>query len=125
MDANGVSLWSLSLSLWVIYYIFFATLVFGIIRLFFVILFAFFEKYHMTPNRKYTKEVISTSVIVPAYNEEKVISKTIDSLLMSHYTHFDIIVVDDGSTDTTVEIVRKQYGDNPRVRILEKPNSGK
>lgn len=62
-------------------------------------------------------------MIVPAYNEGKVITKTIDSLLGSHYKTFDIIVVDDGSTDNTVDVITKKFGNNPKVKIFTKPNS--
>jgi cellulose synthase/poly-beta-1,6-N-acetylglucosamine synthase-like glycosyltransferase len=64
------------------------------------------------------------SVLVPAYNEEKVIKATIDSLLRSNYRNYEIIVIDDGSKDGTVAAAR-QYESNPRVRIIAKENGGK
>ncbi len=67
----------------------------------------------------------SLAVIVPAYNEEKVICDCISSLLRSRYSDFDIIVVDDGSTDGTSRIVQAAFGDNPRVKLIQKPNGGK
>ena len=124
-QVNGLSLTLLSWLMWSIYYIFFVTLIFGMIRLVLILIFAFLEKYHTNPRRKYTKNTLSISVIVPAYNEEKVIKKTIDSLLMSTYDDFDIIIVDDGSTDDTVAVVKKWYSDHAKVRLLEKTNSGK
>ena len=48
------------------------------------------------------------SVIVPAYNEEKVIANCIDSILASEYPDFEVILVDDGSHDNTLQIM-KQY----------------
>jgi peptidoglycan-N-acetylglucosamine deacetylase len=42
---------------------------------------------------------------------------------MSIYTEFDIIVVDDGSTDDTSTRVKEKYRDNPRIRLIEKENS--
>jgi cellulose synthase/poly-beta-1,6-N-acetylglucosamine synthase-like glycosyltransferase len=68
-DINALSIRSFSSVIWVIYYIFFATLIFGILRLIIVILFAFLERYHLTPQRKYKNKSITVSVIVPAYNE--------------------------------------------------------
>ena len=65
------------------------------------------------------------SVVVPAFNEERVITRTIDSLLASEYENFEIIVVDDGSTDDTHDIVVEQFGDDPRVSVYTKPNGGK
>ncbi len=65
------------------------------------------------------------SVIVPAYNEEKVIARTIESLLASDYSNFEIIVVDDGSPDKTTEVVKNQFGNNPRVQSFRVENGGK
>ena len=62
------------------------------------------------------------SILVPAYNEEKVIQLTIDSLLNADYPHKEIIVIDDGSKDKTLEIAR-QYKD--KVKVLHKENGGK
>jgi cellulose synthase/poly-beta-1,6-N-acetylglucosamine synthase-like glycosyltransferase len=65
------------------------------------------------------------SIIVPAYNEEKVIAQTIDSLLASTYQRFEIIVVDDGSIDRTGEVTRDRYAGEARVRLCAKENGGK
>ena len=67
----------------------------------------------------------SVSVVIAAYNEAKVINKTIQTLLDSDYPSLDIVVVDDGSKDDTAGIVRRAYGADPRVTILTKPNGGK
>lgn len=65
------------------------------------------------------------SVVIAAYNEEKVIAKTVDSILSSDYPAFEILVVDDGSKDGTAAVVQKTYGSNPLVRLISKPNGGK
>lgn len=65
------------------------------------------------------------SVIVPAYNEEKVVCKTIDSLLKSDYHNFNIIVVDDGSKDSTYQCALNAYQNHPQVRVFTKENGGK
>ncbi len=65
------------------------------------------------------------SVIVPAFNEEKVIVRTIDSLLASDYPKFEIIVVDDGSTDGTFELSKEVFGAHPKVSVFQKVNGGK
>jgi cellulose synthase/poly-beta-1,6-N-acetylglucosamine synthase-like glycosyltransferase len=62
------------------------------------------------------------SVIVPAYNEEKVIRTTIESLLASDYPDKEIIIVDDGSKDGTLDIAN-QYRD--KIKIVHKENGGK
>ena len=65
------------------------------------------------------------SIIVPAYNEERVIEATLRSLLNSDYDNFEIIVVDDGSQDRTSEVVREHFGEQPLVRLFTEPNAGK
>ncbi len=65
------------------------------------------------------------AVIVPAYNEEKVVLKTVQSLLEQDYLNLEIIVVDDGSSDRTYEVARAEFGEHPRVRIFCIPNGGK
>ena len=62
---------------------------------------------------------------MPAYNEEKVIERTLLGLLRSEYPVFEILVIDDGSADATAECVqgvREQY---PNVRLITKKNEGK
>ena len=65
----------------------------------------------------------SLTVIVPAYNEEKVIARTIEALLEADYPNKEIIVVDDGSTDRTLEIASwyRKFG----VKVYHKENGGK
>lgn len=65
------------------------------------------------------------TVIVPAYNEERVICKTVESLLASDYERFEIVVVDDGSPDRTSEVVAERFSSEPRVRLFRKENGGK
>ncbi|MDE1177406.1 MAG: glycosyltransferase [Edaphobacter sp.] len=68
------------------------------------------------------------AVLIPAYNEEKVIVRTIRSVMMSNYKNIRIIVIDDGSTDRTLEVAREAYPAeiaSGRVTILTKPNGGK
>lgn len=65
------------------------------------------------------------SAIIPAYNEEKVILKTIESILESDYKKLEIIVVDDGSKDKTSQLVKEKYGSNPTVKLITKENGGK
>ena len=62
------------------------------------------------------------SIIVPMYNSEKYIVRCIDSLLEQSYENIEIIVVDDGSSDNSVEIIKK-YNDN-RINIYQKRNEG-
>ncbi|WP_246002158.1 bifunctional polysaccharide deacetylase/glycosyltransferase family 2 protein [Allorhizocola rhizosphaerae] len=63
------------------------------------------------------------SVIVPAYNESANIAATVRSLVASDYPWVEVIVVDDGSTDGTADIVHRLG--LPNVRVIRQPNSGK
>jgi poly-beta-1,6 N-acetyl-D-glucosamine synthase len=65
------------------------------------------------------------SVLVPAYNEAKVIEQTIRRILASDYPHLEVIVIDDGSTDDTSGVVRLHFADDPRVRLITVANGGK
>jgi cellulose synthase/poly-beta-1,6-N-acetylglucosamine synthase-like glycosyltransferase/peptidoglycan/xylan/chitin deacetylase (PgdA/CDA1 family) len=68
------------------------------------------------------------AVLIPAYNEAKVIARTIRSVLMSNYKNIRILVIDDGSTDETFEIAKTTYAKeiaDGRVMVLSKPNGGK
>jgi peptidoglycan-N-acetylglucosamine deacetylase len=65
------------------------------------------------------------SVLIPAYNEEKVIASSIRQILKSRYANLEVIVVDDGSVDATSAVVNQHYAHEPRVRLITIPNGGK
>jgi cellulose synthase/poly-beta-1,6-N-acetylglucosamine synthase-like glycosyltransferase/peptidoglycan/xylan/chitin deacetylase (PgdA/CDA1 family) len=68
------------------------------------------------------------AVLIPAYNEEKVIVRTIRSVLHSNYSNLHAIVIDDGSTDRTFEVAREAFAAEiaaGRVQVLTKANGGK
>jgi cellulose synthase/poly-beta-1,6-N-acetylglucosamine synthase-like glycosyltransferase len=67
----------------------------------------------------------AVSVIIAAHNEEKVIQKTVAAVLESDYPDFEVIVVDDGSTDRTREILCSEFVKESSVRILTQSKSGK
>lgn len=62
------------------------------------------------------------SVIIPAYNAERTIQETVDSVLNQSCSNFELIIVNDGSTDNTLEMVQKIK--DPRIKILSFENSG-
>lgn len=67
------------------------------------------------------------SVIIPAYNEELSIYASIDSVCKNTYKNFEVIVVDDGSKDTTSKIVKRYIKTNKKakIRLIKQKNSGK
>jgi cellulose synthase/poly-beta-1,6-N-acetylglucosamine synthase-like glycosyltransferase len=65
------------------------------------------------------------TAVLAAYNEEKVIGRTIESLLASDYPKLEVVVVDDGSKDQTWAILQNIAAIEPRVRVFTKPNGGK
>jgi glycosyltransferase involved in cell wall biosynthesis len=64
------------------------------------------------------------SVVIPAYNAEAFIQKTLTSVLSQTYKNLEILVIDDGSTDRTVEIVEAMAEGDRRIRLLQQSNSG-
>ncbi len=59
------------------------------------------------------------SVIIPAYNVEKYIQRCIDSVLAQTFADYEIIIVNDCSSDSTVEIIRKYYNDNKKIKLIQ------
>ena len=101
-----ILLWALTISFW-------STMLF--------VPMAVISKYR-EDNQKDVKYYPQVSVIIPAYNEEKVIARTIEALIETKYPHKEIICIDDGSTDRTYAIAM-QYKD--KIRVLHKENGGK
>jgi len=62
------------------------------------------------------------SIIIPTYNRADVISETIDNVFSQTYKNFELIVVDDGSTDGTPAILRKYAN---RIRVITQKNAGR
>ena len=63
------------------------------------------------------------SVIIPLYNKGKLIIDTIESILAQSHQHFEIIIVNDGSTDKSIEYVTPYTADS-RVTLITQVNSG-
>ena len=65
------------------------------------------------------------SIIMPSYNTAKFISKTIESVLEQTYKNWELLIVDDCSTDGTYTFIKKEYAGNYKVKIEKLPiNSG-
>jgi len=69
-------------------------------------------------------EVPKVSIYIPAYNAEKFIVEAINSALNQTYTDIEIVVVNDGSIDSTGELLDSIYSSNRRVRIIHQKNGG-
>lgn len=71
------------------------------------------------------------SIIIPVFNEAKILEKTINSLLNLNYPNYEIIIVNDGSTDNTKEVAEKLIGmrdgilNKIKISLINKQNSGK
>ena len=64
------------------------------------------------------------SVIVPVYNVEKYIRRCIESILIQEYRNFELILVDDGSTDSSGDICEEYAKDNNRITVIHQENKG-
>lgn len=101
----------------------------GFLRIFLMAVMAFIKKWK---DHKYPPTYSpliglypKVSIIVPAYNEEVNVIKTIQNLLLQDYPDFDIVFVDDGSKDNTFKMVNDTFENNKIVKIHTKPNGGK
>ncbi|MFS0737411.1 glycosyltransferase [Sphingomonas sp. 1P06PA] len=65
------------------------------------------------------------SVLIPAFNEARVIEASVRRILASTSVRIEVIVIDDGSTDETSHVVTRAFGIDPRVRLLRLKNGGK
>lgn len=64
------------------------------------------------------------SIIVPCYNVEEYLSKCLDSLIRQTYTNIEIICVNDGSKDRTLEIMESYAAQEERIQIIDQKNAG-
>jgi cellulose synthase/poly-beta-1,6-N-acetylglucosamine synthase-like glycosyltransferase/peptidoglycan/xylan/chitin deacetylase (PgdA/CDA1 family)/spore germination protein YaaH len=110
-----------------IYSIFFLALILSTFKIVSVAILAFLQ---FRKNKK--KRIVTdiefnplVSIIVPAYNEEVTGVKTVEHLLKSDYSNFEIVFVDDGSKDNTYELIKNRFEGNDKVKIFTKPNGGK
>jgi peptidoglycan-N-acetylglucosamine deacetylase len=128
---NWIGFWFFSATMTGITVIFFLGDILMTGRLISVGVLAFYDRLHShvygTPEQiaAYWPQV---AVLIPAYNEEKVIERTVQGALDSDYPNLRVIVIDDGSKDRTLEIARWAFAAEEaagRVLILTKPNGGK
>jgi cellulose synthase/poly-beta-1,6-N-acetylglucosamine synthase-like glycosyltransferase/peptidoglycan/xylan/chitin deacetylase (PgdA/CDA1 family)/spore germination protein YaaH len=97
-------------------------------RLIIIGIFAIIDRFRKRKNFATPDYQPRVAVLIPAYNEEKVIVRTIRSVMMSNYKNIRIIVIDDGSKDRTYDVAREAYPADiasGRLTVLTKPNGGK
>ncbi len=100
----------------------------GALRFLFVFVLALVQARRDRRRRGLTGPIPALAVIVPAYNERAVVCATVRSVLAAEpkdAAGFQVVVVDDGSSDDTAQVVRAVLGDDPRVRLVVKENGGK
>ncbi len=109
-----------------LHWMFLATIALGFLRLLFLCGLALANARQEARRRAPAFEIPPlVSVLIPAFNEARVIGAAIDRILASTYPNLEVIVVDDGSSDGTSDIVRARCGHNSRVSLIAIPNSGK
>ena len=111
-----------------IVFVFFVGDILMSVRLLFIGLLAVIDRFRKRPSFATPGYQPSVSVLIPSYNEEKVIVRTIRSVLMSNYKNLKVIVIDDGSKDCTAQVARDAYPNEiaeGRLLVLTKPNGGK
>jgi glycosyltransferase involved in cell wall biosynthesis len=69
-------------------------------------------------------EPMLVSAVIPAYNASRYITESVRSVLEQTHAELELIVIDDGSTDDTVDMARAAFGDDPRARVHSFPNVG-
>ena len=97
----------------------------GIARVAFVTSLAIWVYFRSKPRGRPIENPPLVSIIVPAYNEQAVVGRTIRSVLANDYPHMEIIFVDDGSTDGTADAVEQEFAGNEKVRVVRQVNGGK
>ncbi|QXU49154.1 glycosyltransferase [Chryseobacterium sp. D764] len=102
-------------------------IVLGLIRLLLMVYWAFKErkKEKKLGGFPVLESYPKVSIIVPAYNEEVNIVSSLQNLLKQTYPNFNIIMVDDGSKDSTYEKVLEAFLGHPKMKIFTKTNGGK
>lgn len=71
-----------------------------------------------------TKNNVLVSVLLPVYNGEKYIRESVDSILKQTYENFELIIINDGSTDKTLSILREFEKKDARIRLVSRENKG-
>ena len=69
-------------------------------------------------------ESVKYSIIVPVYNAEQFLERCIKSLIGQTYKNFEVIFINDGSSDTSGDILKKYCTSDKRLKLIERTNQG-
>jgi cellulose synthase/poly-beta-1,6-N-acetylglucosamine synthase-like glycosyltransferase/spore germination protein YaaH/peptidoglycan/xylan/chitin deacetylase (PgdA/CDA1 family) len=108
--------------------LFISAIVLGVLRLLFLAVLGLWHRIHETARRPADidpKTGPMVSVLIPCFNEEKVIAASVGHILLSNWARLEVIVCDDGSIDDTAAEVERHFAGDPRVRLLRFANAGK
>lgn len=108
-----------------LYYCFLGAIVLGVARLLVLTGLAFWQRAKGEGQPMPGDGPAMVTVLIPAFNEEKVIVTTVERILASDYPGMEVLVIDDGSSDHTASIVRSHFARDPRVVVTSIPNGGK
>jgi peptidoglycan/xylan/chitin deacetylase (PgdA/CDA1 family)/spore germination protein YaaH/GT2 family glycosyltransferase len=109
-------------------FLFISAIALGVGRLAFLSSLALFHRFIWKPRRPPALDPTTgpvVSVLIPCFNEEKVIVSSIARILESGWKNLEVIVLDDGSVDATADEVERAYAGEERVKLLRFPNGGK
>lgn len=73
---------------------------------------------------KSNKKNIMFSIIIPVYNLEDCVSSVLESIQVQHYNDYEVIIIDDGSTDQTSVICHEWCKKHSRFRLVKQANGG-
>jgi peptidoglycan-N-acetylglucosamine deacetylase len=108
--------------------LFITAIVLGVARLFFLATLALRHRFTApgrTPPMLDPATGPMVSVLIPCFNEEKVIVASVARILHSNWPRLEVLVLDDGSADATAARVREAFADEPRVTLMTFANGGK
>ncbi len=106
--------------------LFITAIALGLMRLVFLGTLALWHRFTSPPPAKIDPATGPlVTVLIPCFNEEKVVVSSTSRILQSDWLNIEVLVLDDGSTDNTSAVVEEAFRDEPRVRLLSFENGGK
>jgi len=104
---------------------FVSAIVLGTARVVFITVLALIGQYRKRYDKFDESIRPPVSVVIAAFNEAKVIVRTIEAVLATDYGPLEVIIVDDGSKDDTSAVVMSHFGEHPSVHVFHEENAGK